>query len=75
MSAIKICSGIYECDTPGCPVEFSISRWLYDNDQDGDLSEAELRMYAVKLGWTLSVKNDKAFCPDCQRNATAKASR
>lgn len=57
----------FECDTPGCPVEFSISR--YRHGEKDQISTNELLRAAQAMGWRVAGR--KAYCPDCQKRSTA----
>lgn len=63
MSTVETLFGAWECDQPGCPSEFSITRWLRASDEGSEIQEAELLEWAKLLGW--KVVDGKCFCPDC----------
>jgi hypothetical protein len=66
MSKIETAWSRFECDTPGCPSEFSVTRHQRESDNEAtELSDGEMLEWAAKLGW--AVKDEKAFCTDCQR--------
>lgn len=69
MSAIETVYCSFECDGPGCPSEFSITRHWRESDGDAtsEIPTPEMLDYARKLGW--KVEGEKAFCPDCERGA------
>jgi hypothetical protein len=67
MSQIGTIYERFECDTPGCPSEFSITRHWRESDgtENPEILDFEMLEWAAKLGWT--VKDEKAFCTDCKR--------
>jgi hypothetical protein len=69
MSEIPVAYSSFECDTPGCPSEFSITRHRLDDEGTDDILIHELLVYAAKLGW--KVEGAKAFCTDCIREGRA----
>lgn len=71
MSKIPTAYSSFECDSPGCPSEFSITRHRADDEGSDEIHIDELLVYATKLGWKVEGEAGKAFCTDCVREGRA----